>query len=68
MVLQGASIGHKMREIIPENHARARMDTGFVIWIVIPVVVGSSPISHPIKSSAQYDCGAIFFVAYCDSI
>ena len=32
---------------IPENHASARINTGFVAWIVIPVVVGSSPISHP---------------------
>jgi hypothetical protein len=25
------------------------MDAGFANWIVIPVVVGSSPISHPNK-------------------
>jgi hypothetical protein len=32
---------------IPINRWLTRMDAGFENWIVIPVVVGSSPISHP---------------------
>ena len=34
---------------ISMNTPQNRMDTGLSVQIVIPVVVGSSPISHPIK-------------------
>ena len=33
--------------LIPINQAASRMGAEFACWIVIPVVVGSSPISHP---------------------
>jgi len=32
---------------IPTNYPETRADIGLVAKIVIPVVVGSSPISHP---------------------
>jgi hypothetical protein len=31
----------------PKTQLQTRMDIGLCPWIVIPVVVGSSPISHP---------------------
>jgi hypothetical protein len=38
--------GQKER-YIATNPNSARADIGLLLWIVIPVVVGSSPISHP---------------------
>ena len=42
---------------------QTRMDTGLLPWIVIPVVVGSSPISHPneINDLAHFTVG--FFIS-----
>ena len=40
-----------------------RIVTAFLAQIVIPVVVGSSPISHPKNTSAGNMTGASFFAA-----
>jgi hypothetical protein len=46
---------------IPDNGLETRMIAGFDTGIVIPVVVGSSPISHPIKYRASLSADAIIF-------
>lgn len=54
----------QLRVIIPTDRTATRMDTGLLPWIVIPVVVGSSPISHPIRTPINSAQVAIKSVAH----
>jgi hypothetical protein len=53
------------RIFIPLNHALTRMNIRFVSRIVIPVVVGSSPISHPNRYVDSIGIVATDCVAHC---
>ena len=50
-------------QIIPTNRAESRMNKGLLARIVIPVVVGSSPISHPKIEKGSF-LGALFLWFY----
>jgi hypothetical protein len=41
-------LASQLHAIFPMTHPQTRMDTRLHTWIVIPVVEGSSPFSHPI--------------------
>ena len=49
-------LGRKIRKF-PTDSALTRMDAGKLPGIVIPVVVGSSPISHPNEFKALHSEG-----------
>lgn len=47
MVLKPACLLTRKSRKFPTVHTETRANAGTSLWIVIPVVVGSSPISHP---------------------